>query len=139
MPKKAPVVPPDRGLTPRAILHEALLGAARTTLELSARASIREKEVLEHLEHLERSAKGKGERLVIKPARCLACGHVFEERRRFSTPSRCPGCQSERISAPSFQIVSAGGGKPARAPARSREREGDDEGEAGFDDAPDPA
>ena len=52
MSKKAPVVPPDRGLTPRAILHEALLGAARTTLELSARASIREKEVLEHLEHL---------------------------------------------------------------------------------------
>ena len=139
MPNKPPAIPKDRGLTPRAILHEALLGAARTTLELSARASIREKEVAEHLEHLERSAKAKGERLVIKPARCLACDFVFKERHRFSTPGSCPTCQSERISAPSFKIEITGAGKPPRTSAHAKERDDDDEVEAGFDDAPDPA
>lgn len=126
VPSKAPPTPEDRSLTPRAAIYEALGGSAKTAHELSVRASIREKDVEEHLEHLERSVKAKGEKLVIKPAECLACGFVFSERRRFTTPGSCPSCQSERISPAAFRIVPSGSGKAPRSRARARDEEEDD-------------
>ncbi|MFO0761593.1 MAG: transcriptional regulator [Byssovorax sp.] len=127
MTEKAPPTPDDRAITPRAVIHEALLGGAKTARELSVRASIREKDVEDHLEHLERSARAKGERLVIKPASCLACGLVFSERRRFTTPGSCPRCQSERITPAAFRIEASSAGKQPRDRGRSRDRDEDDD------------
>lgn len=104
MPDKPPAPAPARSATPRAALHEALLGAPKTSKDLSARAGLSEKEIPTHLEHLDKSLKAKGERLVVQPAECLACGFVFKDRHRFTAPGSCPKCQSERISPPAFHI-----------------------------------
>lgn len=97
--------PREHHATPRARIRDALSAGSASAHELSSLAGVREKEVAEHLEHIERSLRAKGERLEIDPARCLACGYVFAERRKFTTPSVCPRCRSERIAPPRFAIV----------------------------------
>lgn len=96
--------PPERSATAR----EALLGVLRegtfSMRELSQRGSLSEREVAEHLPHLERSLRAHGERLVVEAARCLACGFDFSRRARFAPPSRCPACKSERIASPRFRV-----------------------------------
>jgi hypothetical protein len=64
---------------------------------------IREKEVLDHLQHIARSVHPR--KLAMDPAACLRCGFVFRKRERFSPPSRCPICKSESVSAPRYQIT----------------------------------
>ena len=90
--------------TVRETIRLALLEGAMTAHDLSQRAGIREHEVAEHLEHLERSAKHRGERLVIGPPACLGCGFEFTKRHRFTRPSGCPKCRGRRISSPRFRI-----------------------------------
>jgi|CXWL01.1.fsa_nt_gi predicted Zn-ribbon and HTH transcriptional regulator len=51
----------------------------------------------EDLEHLARSLRGRGSRLVVSPASCRACGFVFRERSRYHAPSRCPRCRGEAM------------------------------------------
>lgn len=99
---------PERGATQRSAVREALLGRALTPREISSRASIREKDVAEHLEHLDRSLRRQGERLIVEPARCLACGAEIGGRGRFTTPSRCPECRSERVAPPAFRVETPG-------------------------------
>jgi predicted Zn-ribbon and HTH transcriptional regulator len=72
--------------------------------ELSARIGISEKDVAGHLEHLARSLRQGGERLVVDPARCLGCGFVFRKRTRLTKPSRCPVCKSQRLDLARFSI-----------------------------------
>jgi hypothetical protein len=71
--------------------------------ELSQLFRIREREVLDHLQHISRSAPPK--RLTMEPAQCRRCGFAFRKRDRLSTPSRCPICKSESISPPRYRIV----------------------------------
>ncbi len=97
-----------RGLLLREPLSYATL---RTVLGLSVRA------LEDELRHVERSARAAGERLVVEPARCRACGHEFRDRaaRHFHAPGRCPTCRSERIEDPVFRIErnpSSGRGRP---------------------------
>ena len=86
-----------------AICDELRQGAA-TARELSERVSIREKDVAGHLEHLEKSLRARGERLVVEAAGCIACGYSFARRARFSRPGSCPECGSPRINPPAFRI-----------------------------------
>jgi predicted Zn-ribbon and HTH transcriptional regulator len=78
-------------------------GTLREVLGLGVR------DLEQELRHVERSARGAGERLVVEPARCLGCGFAFRERaaRHLHAPGRCPQCRSERIADPSFRIESA--------------------------------
>ncbi len=71
--------------------------------EISQILRIREKEALDHLQHIARSVHPR--RLAMDPAACLDCGFVFKKRERFSTPSRCPLCKSESISPPRYRIA----------------------------------
>jgi len=91
--------------TVRAKLRAELEFAPASAHDLSMRIGLPEKEVVGHLEHLARSLAAKGKRLVIQPAACVACGFVFEDRRRLSNPSRCPKCKSERLEPPVFSIA----------------------------------
>lgn len=72
--------------------------------EISSAVGIREKEVYGHLSHIARSIKSHGKRLVIDPAECMGCGYVFEKRKRFTRPGRCPICKSEHIKNPLYRI-----------------------------------
>ena len=73
--------------------------------DLSQALKIKEKEVLEHLPHIERSVNSLNKKIVITPSNCLACGFVFQDRKRFSRPSRCPRCRDTHIESPMFHII----------------------------------
>lgn len=77
-----------------------------TARELSQAVGIREREVYDHLSHIARSVAAKGKRrLTILPFRCLSCGYLFEERKRFTRPSRCPRCKRTRLEIPIYRFV----------------------------------
>ena len=73
--------------------------------QLSGQLRIEEKEVIDHLCHIERSLAVKGKSLKIRPAECLLCGYVFEKRRRFTRPGRCPRCRKSHLLNPGFYII----------------------------------
>lgn len=91
--------------TERERIAEALRAAQLTAREISQRASVQERDVAEHLRHLEHSLVHSGERLHTSAPHCIKCAFEFKDRDRHSRPSRCPQCKSERISPPSFKIV----------------------------------
>jgi len=73
-------------------------------IELSQDLGIREKEVYEHLPHIARSVVSQGKELVILPSSCLKCGYVFEDRKRFTRPGRCPQCKETHIQRPGYRV-----------------------------------
>lgn len=75
-----------------------------TARALSRELHIGEKEVYVHLSHAERSVKNSKKKLAIVPATCLSCGYIFKDRRRFTTPGRCPRCKGERIEHPLYRV-----------------------------------
>lgn len=75
-----------------------------TALEISRLVGIKEKEVYQHLPHIEKTVKSKGRRLNMTPYYCMSCGFKFKERKRFYPPGRCPLCKEERISVAIFEI-----------------------------------
>jgi len=58
------------------------------------------------LQHVQKSLRAAGGRLVAEPARCDRCGFEFRKRldRRFSPPGRCPECRSREIISPNLRI-----------------------------------
>ena len=88
----------------RESLHQALRARPATARDLSKLAGVAEHDVPSHLEHLERSLKHQGEKLVIEPAACMDCGFTFTRRHRFTRPSGCPDCRGRRITLPRFHI-----------------------------------
>jgi predicted Zn-ribbon and HTH transcriptional regulator len=73
--------------------------------ELSQELGIKEKEVYEHLVHVERSAAAASATFILTPSQCLLCGYVFEDRRRLTRPSRCPACKRSKLQNPSYRII----------------------------------
>jgi len=72
--------------------------------EISSAVGIGEKEVYDHLFHISRSIRSQGKKLVIRPSECMGCGYVFEKRKRFTRPGRCPLCKSEHIKQPLYRV-----------------------------------
>lgn len=72
-----------------------------TARDLSRFLGVAEKEVYDHLPHIEKSL-GLSGGIISEPARCLSCGFSFKKRNRFTTPGRCPICRSEAISPPAY-------------------------------------
>jgi len=93
-----------RAQTIRQEMISLLTSKEMNAKELSQAVGIREKEVYEHLSHMSRSVLAKNRRLVIMPFRCLACGYVFEERKRFTRPGRCPQCKKGHLQAATYRI-----------------------------------
>ncbi len=89
--------------TLRQQIAEALEERSLDVKEISHLFRVREKEVLDHLQHIARSKQDK--RFKMEPASCLECGFVFKKRTRLNTPGKCPLCKSESISPPRFQII----------------------------------
>jgi hypothetical protein len=72
--------------------------------ELRRETQARVRDLDDDLAHLERSLRRGEQRLVVTPARCIACGFAFRKRARYSTPSRCPVCREERIAPARLRI-----------------------------------
>jgi transcriptional regulator len=93
------------GQTVRQRIAELLRAAELTAQEISRQASVAERDVAEHLRHLEHSLSQSGERLRVLSPHCVKCGFVFGEREKHGRPSRCPKCKSERLSKARFTVV----------------------------------
>ena len=106
MAKKARTEPREQSRTLRQSILDCLQEGPLTARELSARVRIREKDVIPHLEHLEKSLRRSGQRLAIEPSECLQCGFRFEKRGRLSKPSACPRCRCQRLDPPVFRLAS---------------------------------
>ncbi|MHA1772038.1 MAG: transcriptional regulator [Candidatus Thorarchaeota archaeon] len=63
--------------------------------------------VFEDIEHIAKSAKREGKRVLIRPASCGKCGYVFTPKSA-KRPSRCPKCKSEWILLPGYLIRPSG-------------------------------
>jgi len=102
--------PDDRHETVRRALQAALRLGEATARDLSREVGIRERDVAEHLRHVERSVRSSGERLVVEPSVCLDCDFRFtrRDRHRYTRPGRCPQCHGRRISLPTFRIEPGG-------------------------------
>ena len=72
--------------------------------ELSKALGIREKEVYEHLSHIARSLAAQGKKFKVQPYRCLGCEYVFQDRKRFTRPSRCPRCKRSHIQEATYRV-----------------------------------
>ena len=96
--------PIDSKQTIRQQIIDLLISEELTQRDLSQAVSIPEKEVVDHLSHIERSVRSQGKKLVEIPCRCLSCGFVFEKRTRFSKPGRCPHCRNSHIQTARYHI-----------------------------------
>ena len=94
-------------MTIRQEISDLLTKERLTTREISKTVRIREKDVIDHLEHIARSLSKKGQ-FYIDPSVCRKCGFKFKDRKRFRSPSRCPLCKNEAITEPRFWIENKG-------------------------------
>jgi transcriptional regulator len=91
--------------TSRQRIMDLITGASCSSLDLAQALAMPEREVEDHLVHIVKSvARDRSRRFLLQPSACDHCGFVFKERRRLTTPSRCPRCQSERIQPPRYEI-----------------------------------
>ena len=101
---KDPHVPIERHETIRHEILSILVDQTLSAKDISGEVHIPEKDVYDHLEHIERSTHKTGHHLTIIPAECLKCGFVFKKRERLKKPGRCPVCKGEQIQEPLFSV-----------------------------------
>ena len=99
-----PPPPPERAHTARDMILQALGAEPLSARELSQRAGLSEREVVSHLQFLQKSLKHGAQRLQLTPPRCLACGFIFHKRERLTRPGRCPICRSTHLCDPLFSL-----------------------------------
>jgi len=80
-------------------LLERLRGRMVPLSELARAEGVRPKDLESELQHLEKTLRHEGMRLVVEPAECRKCGFRFE-RRKLHRPGRCPKCRSTWIEEP---------------------------------------
>lgn len=97
---KKEAIPEQRDATIRRELVQILAGRQLPVGVLSKEIRKSEKEIYDHLEHLQRSGI-----LVIIPAECGDCGYIFEHRARPRKPGKCPRCRGTHIEPPLFSVT----------------------------------
>ncbi len=91
-------------LTTRKQIATILEHRPLNSIEISQTLGISEKDVLDHLPHISKSAAAEKKKLHIKPSVCIKCGYVFKGRQRFTRPGHCPRCRGTRIKRPVYAI-----------------------------------
>ena len=105
---KEPFVPVERHETIRQKIISLLEAKTSSSKEISVEAGVSEKEVYEHLEHIQRTINKREHNFLVTPAVCKKCGFVFRKRDRLKKPGRCPVCRNEVIQEPIFSIRKTG-------------------------------
>ena len=101
---KEPFVPVERQETIRQKIMSLLDGRTLSARDISIDVGVSEKEVYEHLEHIQRTINKREHDFIITPAVCKKCGFVFKKRDRLKKPSKCPVCRNEVIQEPFFSV-----------------------------------
>lgn len=102
-PGRSPV-PSHREETVRQRIIAAIEHNALSAREISGEAGIPERQVSDHLAHIQKTISHQGRSLVVTPAQCNKCGFVFSKREKMKKPGRCPRCRGESIKEPLFEI-----------------------------------
>ena len=97
-------IPVERHETIRQNIVSILEGKTLSAKDISADVKVSEKEVYEHLEHIQRTMNKRGNSLIITPAECKKCGFVFRKRDRLTKPGKCPVCKNGLIQEPLFSV-----------------------------------
>jgi predicted Zn-ribbon and HTH transcriptional regulator len=105
---KEPPVPVEMKQTVRQQIISLLNGYILSAKDISTQVMVSEKEVYEHLEHIQKTINRSKEALIITPAACKKCGFSFRKRERLSKPGKCPVCRSKLIDEPLFSISKGG-------------------------------
>ena len=99
---KEPYTPVERRETVRQKILSLLEQDTLSAKDISTSAGVSEREVYEHLEHIQRSVRKQ--HFIIMPAVCRKCNFVFRKRDKLKKPGRCPVCHGELIQEPLFSI-----------------------------------
>jgi predicted Zn-ribbon and HTH transcriptional regulator len=75
----------------------------RTASSLARELGLPRRDLEQDLEHMIRSARAAGHRVIVEPARCRACGYLFGED-KLSKPSRCPACKGTWLFEPLVRV-----------------------------------
>jgi len=97
-----PSIPLERQETIRQKIVSILNNNTLSTKDISLYVMIPEKDVYEHLGHIQRNKRDYP--LHITPAMCKKCGFIFRKRDKLKKPGKCPVCRSELIQEPLFCI-----------------------------------
>jgi hypothetical protein len=81
--------------TIRKQIVELLRKGELSVRNISQDVGIQEKEVYDHLAHIECSITAHDGKLIIVPYKCAVCGYVFVDRKKLTRPGRCPKCKKE--------------------------------------------
>lgn len=76
----------------------------RSVSRLARELGLSRADVEDALRHMIRSARAAGHNVVVLPARCRACGFVFDED-KLTKPGKCPACRQSRIFEPQISVV----------------------------------
>jgi len=101
---KEPFVPVERQETIRQKIISLLDGRTLSARDISIDVGVSEKEVYEHLEHIQRTINKRERNFIVTPAVCKKCGFVFRKRDRLNKPGKCPVCRNEVIQEPFFSV-----------------------------------
>ena len=101
-----PFIPVERHETLRHEIRAFLEERTASAKEISSHVGIPEKNVYEHLEHIQKTMSKKECHLVVTPAECKKCGFIFSKREKLKKPGKCPVCKNEAIHEPLFSIES---------------------------------
>jgi len=82
---------------------ERLRGKMLPLSELARLERTRVQDLADDLEHLKKSLRREGLKLLVEPAACQKCGFVFTKG-RLVKPGRCPKCRSTWIDEPRVGI-----------------------------------
>ncbi|WP_041279657.1 transcriptional regulator [Desulfobacula toluolica] len=96
----------ERTQTIRQEIISHLESGPMTVRDLSQTVGIMEKDVVHHLEFIEKTIQSKKKRIRMEPYYCLNCGFEFKNRKKFKKPGKCPACRDGRIAPAIFWIES---------------------------------
>lgn len=94
----------DRKHTIRQDMAQLLSEGPSSIRDISQAVGIMEKDVIEHLMSVEKSLRSQHKKLRIEPYRCMNCGFVFKNRKKYNKPGKCPGCKNGRIESALFWV-----------------------------------
>jgi hypothetical protein len=75
----------------------------RTASSLARELGLDRRDMEADLRHMIRSARAAGHLVRVEPARCKACGFMFDES-KLTKPGKCPACRGSRLLEPLISV-----------------------------------
>src|SRR4030042_3979058 len=101
---REPFIPVLRHETIRQKIISVIEGRTLSARDISTDVRVSEKEIYEHLEHIQKTINKSYHNFIVTPSKCKKCGFEFRKRDKLKKPGKCPVCRSELIQEPLFSI-----------------------------------